>query len=443
MAKPRRSSGRTGILGAGPSGLCLGRFLRGEHEIVERSGQVGGHASSFFRDGYTFDHGPHILFSKNLPVLDFLVGVLGSNVARCRRKNQISYRGKFIRYPFENDLGSLDREDNFRCIWAYFNNPYRARYRRPKNLEQWLLAAFGAGICEAYLFPYNRKVWNLPVRRLSMLWADRIPRPLPETILQAALGFPTEGHLHQLFYHYPKQGGYQAISEALAREAGPLRRNYAVTAVSRLRDGRWEITDGKTPLAYDRLVSTLPIQDLVRLARFPIPERVREAVRRLIVNPMVLVSLGLRGPDPERRTAVYFPDPDFLVNRISYPATFAAGNAPAGHHSIQAEITCRAGDATWRKSDAEILEHTVAGLEERGLLRRRAITLADVRRSRHAYVVYDTGYERNVRIIRDWFPRQGIHLVGRFSYFEYINVDGAVERAREIAGRLNGAPVRL
>ncbi len=443
MPVPRRAAPCTGILGAGPSGLCMGRLLRGKHETVERSGHVGGHASSFFRDGYTFDYGPHIMFSRNKPVLDFMVGSLGGNVQQCRRNNKISFKGRLVRYPFENDLGALDLEDNFRCTWGYFNNPFKAKYPKPKNLEQWLLSVFGEGICEAYLFPYNRKVWNLPVSRLSMLWADRIPRPPAETILRAALGYPTEGYLHQLFYHYPKRGGYQAISEAFARKAGPVRLGYNVTAVNRLKDGRWEITDGKTPLVYDRLVSTLPVHELVRMATFPIPDRVRQAVRRLIVNPMFIISLGVRGVDSEQMTAIYFPEKDFLVNRVSYPATFSAENAPAGHHSIQAEITCRPNDATWRMSDAAILEHVIAGLEQRKLVRRGDIAFTDVRRSRYSYVVYDADYEKNVKIVRDWFPRQGLHLVGRFSYFEYVNVDGAIERAMEIAGRMNGAPVSV
>jgi len=420
----------------------MGLFLKQDYEIVERSAGVGGHASSFTKDGYTFDYGPHIMFSKNQPVLDFMIGSLDGNVMKCRRNNKISFKGKLIRYPFENDLGALDLEDNFQCTWQYFNNPYREKYRRPRNLEQWLLAVFGKGICDAYLFPYNRKVWNLPVDRLSMLWADRIPQPPPETILRSALGQRTEGYLHQLFYHYPRRGGYQAISEGFATRTKPVHFRYDVKSVRKL-GRRWEITDGKSPMVFDELISTIPIHQLVKIARFPIPERVRAAVGRLIVNPMYVISLGLRGADAEKMTAIYFPEEDFLVNRISYPSTFSSENAPAGRHSIQAEITCRPNDRAWRMGDADVLEHTIDGLEKRGLLKRDAVLLTDVKRSRYSYVVYDSQYERNVKIVRDWFPRQGIHLAGRFSFFEYVNVDGAVARAMEIAGGINGRPVKL
>jgi len=442
MTLPRPHK-RIGILGAGPSGLCMARFLKADCEMVERGARVGGHAGSFSRDGYTFDFGPHIMFSRNQAVLDYMVRSLGANVRQCRRNNRISFKGRLIRYPFENDLGSLDPEDNFRCTWDFLNNPCRDRFRQPKNLEEWLLATFGRGICEAYLFPYNRKVWNLPVDRLSMLWAERIPRPTPETILRAALGFKTEGNLHQLFYHYPKRGGYQALSQAFAEKLKPVRFGYEVKSVRRLAAGRWEISDGKAPLGFDELVSTVPVHELLKMARFEVPERVRAAVRDLIVNPMYVVSLGVRGRDQKKMTAIYFPEEEFLVNRVSYPATFSPANAPAGHHSIQAEITCRAGSREWKMSDGDILEHVIAGLVRRGLVSREAIALADVKRSRYAYVVYDADYQKNAGIVRDWFWRQGIRLVGRFSYFEYVNVDGAVERAMELAGKMNGAPVRL
>ena len=52
-------------------------------------------------------------------------------------------------------------------------------------------------------------------------------------------------------------------------------------------------------------------------------------------------------------------------------------------------------------------------------------------------------YERNTKIVREWFPKQGIHLVGRFSYFEYINVDMVIARSMKVAEKLNGVKVEL
>ena len=63
-------------------------------------------------------------------------------------------------------------------------------------------------------------------------------------------------------------------------------------------------------------------------------------------NPLTVVTLGFRGVDANQFTAVYFPDPDFLVNRISAPCVFSPHNGPPGCYSIQAEITDRPGGSS-------------------------------------------------------------------------------------------------
>jgi protoporphyrinogen oxidase len=434
---------KIGVIGAGPSGLCLGMFLEHDTEVLEARSEPGGTAGSVEVDGYTFDHGPHIMFSKNEEILDFMIASLGENVHRCRRNNRIAYGGRLVKYPFENDLAALPGLEAYECTRDYFINPWRDRYPEPANLREWFLHHFGEAMCEKYFFPYNEKVWNVPVADLSMSWADRIPRPPAEDVLKSAMGIATDGYLHQLYYHYPLRGGYQAISQSWAEIVRP-RFEFEVQRISLPTDGGVIVSDGTEERHYDRIVSTLPLERLLAIADFPIPDRVREAVDELLVNPMLVVSLGIAGADAEQMTAVYFPSADFKVNRVSFPATFSPHNAPEGCHSIQAEITCRAEDPAWAWSDRQILEHVVDGLVAAGIVEDRdAILLSHVQRVRHAYVVYQRGYERPATVVREWFPQHGIDLCGRFSYFEYVNVDGAVARAMDVAARLNGREVRL
>lgn len=431
------------ILGAGPSGLTMGMFLKHPYQIFEKENHPGGHASSKVSDGYTFDTGPHIMFSKNKEILNFMIKSLGKNIQRCRRNNKISYRGSLVKYPFENDLKSLPLEDNFDCLKSFIFNNYKKKYPRPRNLKQWLLNKFGLEICRKYLFPYNEKIWNIPVEKLSMSWSKRIPVPSSNDIIKSSIGFETEGYLHQLYYHYPLRGGYQAISNNWSGLVN-VKYNFMVKSIKKSPDGKFIISNGKEFLTFDKIISTIPIHDLIKILDIKIPRRVTAAVKSLIINPMFAVCLGIKGKDPNQFTAIYFPDSDFLVNRISFPKTFSPFNAPRGYYSIQAEITCTADSHIWKKTDPTILNHVINGLIKRSFIKsKKDIYYKHVIRSRNAYVVYDLNYEKNTKIIRDWFPRQGIHLVGRFSYFEYINVDMVIDRSMKVASLINGSPVNL
>lgn len=440
MAKTKKF----GIIGAGPSGLLMSLFLRYPNKIIEQSSTIGGHAGSFYDQGYTFDYGPHIMFSKKQQILNFMVKSLGGNVNKLKRNNKISYKNRLIKYPFENNLKSLPLQDNYECLYHFLFNPYKTKYQQPKNLEQWFLKTFGTGICEKYLIPYNEKIWNIPVDKLSMIWAQRIPNPPAEDIIKSAIGYETEGYLHQLYYYYPKRGGYGAISKAWAQKnKAPIHYNFKVKSITKLPDGSFRISDGQNNLVFNELISTMPIHELIKITNLKIPQNVISAIKNLIVNPMFIVSLGIKGIDKKKVTAIYFPEADFLVNRISYPATFSPNNAPKGHYSIQAEITCRKNSEIWKMSDQKIIDHTINGLVKRNLVIREAISYFNLTRSPYSYVVYDVNYEKNVKIVRNWFPRQGINLVGRFSYFEYINVDGAVATALQIASKINGKKMKL
>ena len=109
-----------GILGGGISGIALAAHLGENVEVLEKRDRIGGLCGTISEDGFTFDAaGPHIMFSKNKEVLGLMVEVLGDNVAQRRRDNKIWFKGKLVKYPFENDLASLPPQDNFECILGY------------------------------------------------------------------------------------------------------------------------------------------------------------------------------------------------------------------------------------------------------------------------------------------------------------------------------------
>jgi protoporphyrinogen oxidase len=426
-----------GVLGGGISGLSLVANLERDAEILEKDAECGGLCSSVIEDGFTFDAaGPHILFSKNQEVLRYMVSVLGENVDRKRRENKIWYKGHLVKYPFENGLSDLPKDDCFECIRDYLRNPWT---KTPENLAEWAYATFGASIADKYFIPYNRKIWNYDPAKIALEWVARIPKPPMEDVLKSAIGIPTEGYLHQLYFYYPKRGGYQALVRAFAQIVGDkLHNREVVRRVVRSGEG-WQVDTDGSRRHYRTLVSTLPIHELLRVWE-DAPKEAHDVLRKLRYNSLINVLLGARQTRDLPYTAVYVPATDIPFHRVSFPKGFSEENVPPGHNAFMAEITANEGDGIWELSDDAVTERVVEGLGRLGFLDRSELTYRNVTRFTYGYPVYDLDYHTNARQLRTLVEACGIHLLGRFAQFEYINSDVCVERALALAKRLDAEP---
>lgn len=424
-----------GILGAGASGLSLALLTDRQVLLLEGASAPGGHALSTSVDGWVFDRGPHIMFSRDQLLLDCMVGSLGDNVHRCRRNNKVAVAGALARYPLENDLAALPLPLRSEALISLVRA--RASNRSASNLAEWFEAGFGEVLVATYLRPYNEKVWNVPLEELSMSWTERIPLAETEDVIRGALGELSEGYLHQLYYSYPLRGGYEAIMSSWASglEQSTVVLDSTVTSIVPSADDV-VVRTAHEEWRFEQVVSTVPLHELVGLVP-DVPDKVAAAVERLVVNPMLVVTLGYEGEDVNQFTAVYIPDEDYLVNRLSFPSVFSPHNAPDGCFSVQAEITARRGSEVLRWSDETILGHVVEGIESRSLVPRDARRVFEwVERCDPAYVVYTQGYERDVELVREWFADHRIVIHGRFGSHQYVNVDGCLRQSLDLARRL-------
>jgi protoporphyrinogen oxidase len=76
-------------------------------------------------------------------------------------------------------------------------------------------------------------------------------------------------------------------------------------------------------------------------------------------------------------------------------------------------------------------------LKKENIINANDIIETDIRNFEYGYVVYDTGYRKNIGIIRSFFNDIGIELHGRFAEFEYINMDEVVRRSMNLSEKLN------
>jgi len=427
---------KTAILGGGLSGLTLARLLAARNEeviVLEAGARPGGLCQSVEKDGFTFDTGgSHIIFSRDQEVLSFMHDVLACNRNVCTRNTKIFYKGLFIKYPFENGLSALPKEDLFFCINEFVKALVAAEkgeFESPANFKDWIYQTFGKGIADCYMVPYNEKIWNYKTDMMSAHWMEgRVPRPPVEDVIRSAIGIETEGYTHQSVFSYPLEGGIEFLLKAIGEPVKErIIADFRVTALRREGE-RWIIGDGNRTILADRVISTIPLQYLIPTL-INVPREVKQAVDDLKYNSLISVSIGIKGDVPPI-SWMYIPDEKTgLENRISFPSNFSSLAAPEGCGSILAEITYNEGDAISTMSDQDVIDHVICSLSGMGLVSQGSVISTGLFRHKFAYVVYDLHYLKNIAIVREYCEKSGIGLVGRFSRFEYLNMDGCIRNA--------------
>ena len=217
------SPGRTLILGAGPTGLgAAWRLTEAGHRdflVLEASGQAGGLAASFTDEhGFTWDVGGHVQFSHYAYYDAVLDRALGDAWLQHEREAWVWVKGRFVPYPFQENLHRLDPADAAGALRGLEEAAAAEGGPAPQDLESWIARTFGGWITEHFLAPYNRKVWGYPLGQLGVGWMgervavpslDRVRHGLRTGEDQVAWG-PNRR------FRFPRSGGTGAIWRAVA-----------------------------------------------------------------------------------------------------------------------------------------------------------------------------------------------------------------------------------
>ncbi len=425
-----------GILGGGLTGLTIGYLLdkKGiDFRILEKESVCGGLMRSLKCDGFTFDiGGSHVIFSKDTEALSFLLDLLGENKLTKKRNSAILYKDRFIKYPFENGLAGLSAEENYECIYGFIKNLIRKQTGKkvePANLKEWFYSAFGDGITEKYLIPYNTKIWKTPLENISWSWVGRIPNPSLEDIIKSSIGIATEGYTHQLNFFYPLHDGIQAIIDTLVSSvSNQILSEFEVQKI--WKDGKiWKVSNGEREESFNKLISTIPINELLKSINAP--PSVEYAASNLKYTSLITVMIGLDVEKLNDFSWIYIPDDNILSHRVSFPSNYSPHVVPSGKSSVLAEITCTLDSAIWEMRDSDILRRVVDDLCTLRLFNKDDICFSSVKRTKYAYVINDLSYSKNMTVIKDFLAKENVDCVGRFGEFIYLNMDGCVRRAHD------------
>ncbi len=105
------------ILGAGLAGLSCSFHLGHENCILfERNSYAGGHIYSHHRDGFVWDEGPHVSFTKHPYVRELFEQSVNGDLLEYECKVSNWYRGAWIPHPAQSNLYAVPEPKRSACL---------------------------------------------------------------------------------------------------------------------------------------------------------------------------------------------------------------------------------------------------------------------------------------------------------------------------------------
>lgn len=418
------------ILGAGLAGLSTALHLPGESLILEKSHRPGGLAVSHSEGGYTFDVTGHWLHMRDPAIRERFGGlVVMPDVVRTSR---IFTHQRLIAYPFQSNLKDLPANVLVECLMGAIDAHVRRAVGAevPQGFGDFVLHHFGEGIAREFMFPYNTKLWGVSPFDISHSWCQRfVPVPDLRQIVEGAVTARNEGDGYNATFSYPRTGGIEAFSQALAGKVRHLELNREVAAIH--PGEKWVETVEGIRYDYNHLVSSLPLKWFVQHL-VEAPEDVRNAAALLRCTSLNYLDLGLNRPALKGQHWVYLPDPKTIAYRIGSFSNACAVMAPEGCSSLYVEL---GNHREYDEGSALDEALDVLSAMDRPVAREN-VDVCRLRRVDHAYVIYDRYYEACLSCILPFLEEHGILSVGRYGKWVYASMEDALIDGRNAAKKI-------
>lgn len=413
------------IIGAGPTGVGaawrLEELRHANWLMVEAGDHAGGLASSVVDPGgFTWDLGGHVLFS-HYPYFDRVMdSALGDGWIHHVREAWVWMRDRWIPYPFQNNVWRLPPDDLIACIGGLIDLQ-SATPAAPRSFRDWLLASFGAGLCDVFMLPYNRKVWAYDPARLDVGWmGERVATvDLKRVLANLVLRRDDVSWGPNATFRFPLHGGTGAIWRALAGRlpASRIRFRRTVTAVD-LNQQLITMSDGES-IRYDRLISTMPLDDLLR--RLVGRPQLTSAAARFVYSSSHVVGVGLKGSPPDdlkTKCWIYFPEDRVPFYRATVFSNYSPNNVPTSrpHWSLMGEVS----ESPDKPVDASsVVADVIAGFVSCGFIDPAAVVSTWHRRLEHGYPTPWLGRDTVLAPIEQELRAAGVFSRGRFGAWKY------------------------
>ncbi|ORZ37945.1 hypothetical protein BCR44DRAFT_1429308 [Catenaria anguillulae PL171] len=353
------------IIGAGPTGLGAAKRLehmkQQSYLIIDAFTEAGGLASTDVTpEGFLYDVGGHVIFSHYKYFDDVLHEALPKpdDWFTHQRVSYVRQRGRWIPYPYQNNIAALPKEDQVVClkgmIDAYLDSAISQT--KPKSFDEWIIRCMGEGIADLFMRPYNFKVWAVPTTKMQCEWlGERVAAPDLKLVVSNVVEGKMAGNWGpNATFKFPAHGGTGGIWKAVANTLPQSKFRFNAKVVSVDADKKIvTLEDGRT-FGYNKMLSTMPVDDLT-VALGPKYSPLADLARGLYFSSTHVIGIGIRGARPQRiddKCWLYFPEDDCPFYRATIFSNYSPYNQPQSHVKLRT-IQRADGGATDTKTEKE------------------------------------------------------------------------------------------
>ena len=143
--------------------------------IYEADSHYGGHVYSEEQDGFVWDDGPHVSYTKNEYIQQLFSDLVGGEFEEVQAEVVNYYKGHWIDHPAQSNLYQIPEPLRTQCLNSFLEsrveNP--AEQAAPANYEEWIHRAFGRVFADTFPAVYTRKYWTREPADLGTDWIGK------------------------------------------------------------------------------------------------------------------------------------------------------------------------------------------------------------------------------------------------------------------------------